>query len=133
MARGGNFSTTAAHPVVDACMNPFVVNHEVPALRCRCEQGLIGSITAAEIQRGLNAEEGGGSPFQGLVFWMITAQEPRSAGPDWYLTRQGLARGNAQFARIGEAQIIVGREIKATEAFQRATPPERRQASQIGL
>jgi len=51
VTRRGNFSTAAAHPGVDACVNPLVVNHEIPALWRRCKQGLICSIAATEIQR----------------------------------------------------------------------------------
>jgi hypothetical protein len=37
VARAGNVGATAAYAIVDACMNPLIVNDEVTALRRRCE------------------------------------------------------------------------------------------------
>jgi hypothetical protein len=133
VARAYDFGSTAAQSIVHARMNPLVVNYEITALRCRCEQGEIRGIAAAEIQRGLRAEVGTRGLFQSLVLHMIAAQEPRSAGADRYLTRHRLARGGAQFARIRERQIIVGGKIKTAEALQRPPLPTRRQAIEIGL
>jgi hypothetical protein len=49
MAGAGDLGTAAAQPIMDARMNPLVVDHEVPALWSGGEQGEVRCVTAAKI------------------------------------------------------------------------------------
>jgi hypothetical protein len=63
VTRSDSLSATAAHAVVDAGVNPLIVHDQIAALWGRGEQGLIGCVPAAEVQRRFNPEEIGCRPL----------------------------------------------------------------------
>ena len=84
----GALRLAGAHAVVDAGVDQRVVHDEIAALRQRREQRHVGHEAAAEEQRALGAEEGGGLRLQRLVLGMVAAQQPRAAGADRHAARE---------------------------------------------
>ncbi len=125
MSSGHAVRPARPHAVMRACVDQFVVHHEVAALGQGREQRVIRRKAAAEVERGLSPEEPRGLVLQRLVLGVIAAQEPRAARTRRHATVQRVLDRRLQLRRVRKAQIVVRGEIVAGSRCQLPEPPAR--------
>ena len=109
-----------AQTFMRAGMHQRIVKHKIAALGQGRDQRRIGGKACTKKQSAFCAKESLGFVFECFMFGMVAAQETRAASAHRDSALESIDQRRFQRVGFRQSQIIVGRKINTSAAFQRA-------------